>query len=174
MPLQTRAAGAAETRGPAEAAVLVFQVGDARCALPLDAVLEVVRAVRITPLPTAPAVIEGVIDVRGDLVPVLDLRARLGMAPVAVRPDHVLILARAADRTVAVRADAVEWIASLDASRLVPPERVARGIGYLAGVGRTPDGIVLVHDLDAFMRQGEAEALETALARHRPAARVDA
>jgi purine-binding chemotaxis protein CheW len=119
-------------------------------------------------------VIEGVIDVRGDLVPVLDLRARLGMAPVAVRPDHILILARAGDRTVAVRADAVEWIASLDGSRLVQPERVARGIGYLAGVGRTPDGIVLVHDLDAFMRQGEAEVLETALARHRPAARVDA
>lgn len=173
MPLQTPSAEAAET-DPRAAAVLVFQLGGGRCALPLAAVLEVVRAVRITPLPTAPAVVEGVIDVRGELVPVLDLRARLGMAPVPARPEQVLILARAGGRTVAVRADAVEWIASLDASRLVEPERVARGIGYLAGVGRTPDGIVLVHDLDAFMRQGEAEALATALARHRPAARVDA
>jgi purine-binding chemotaxis protein CheW len=169
MPQRTRSTEIAE--GAAE--VLVFRLGGVRCALPLAAVVEVLRAVRVTPLPTAPAVVEGVIDVRGLVVPVLDLRARLGMAPVPVRADHVLILAGAGGRTVAVRADAVEWIASLDTS-LVEPERIARGIGYLAGVARTADGMVLVHDLEAFLRQGEAEALEAALARHRPTARVGA
>jgi purine-binding chemotaxis protein CheW len=158
--MQTPATGAA--------AVLVFLLDDVRCALPLDVVREVVRAVRITPLPTAPDVVEGVIDVRGDIVPVLDLRARLGLDARSVSPDHVLILAEAGGRTIAVRADRVEWIAEAeaDAGELVEPERIARGIGYLAGVARTREGMVMVHDLAAFLRQGEAEALEAALAAH--------
>jgi purine-binding chemotaxis protein CheW len=143
--------------------VLVFIVGGVRCALPLGDVREVVRAVAVTPLPTAPAIVEGVIDVRGRIVPVLDLRGRLGLPAAPVRAEQKLVIAEAGERRVAIRVDTVDWVTRLDEEEVAEPDRVVRGIGYLAGVGRLPDGLVLVHDLATFFEQGEAEALSTAL-----------
>jgi len=152
----------ARTAGPGE--VLVFMVGGVRCAVPLDEVREVVRAVAITPLPTAPPIVEGIIDVRGRLVPVLDLRGRLGLPAAPLRAEQKLVIADAGERRVAVRVDAVDWVTQLDGEDVAEPDRVVRGIGYLAGVARLPDGLVLVHDLAAFLEQGEEEALTAALA----------
>lgn len=154
-------AGPAAGAGSGE--VLVFIVGGVRCALPLADVREVVRAVAITALPTSPAIVEGVIDVRGRVVPVLDLRARLGLPAEPVGPEQKLVIADADERRVAVRVDSVDWVTQLDEDEIAAPERVVRGIGYLAGVGRLPDGLVLVHDLATFLEQGEAEALSAAL-----------
>jgi purine-binding chemotaxis protein CheW len=145
------------------AEVLVFMIGEVRCAIPLGDVREVVRAVALTPLPTAPSIVEGVIDVRGRLVPVLDLRGRLGLPAEPNRADQKLVIADAGDRRVAVRVDSVDWVTHLDERDVAEPDHVVRGIGYLAGVGRLPDGLVLVHDLATFLEQGEAEALAAAL-----------
>lgn len=143
--------------------VLVFIVGGVRCALPLADVREVTRAVAITALPTAPPIVEGVIEVRGRVVPVLDLRGRLGLPPTPVRPDQKLIIADAGERRAAIRVDAVDWVTHLDEDDIAAPEGVVRGIGFLAGVGRLADGLVLVHDLATFLEQGEAEVLSAAL-----------
>jgi purine-binding chemotaxis protein CheW len=142
----------------------VFTVGGSRCAVPLEHVQEVVRAVAITPLPTAPPIVEGVIDVRGTVVPVVDVRARLGLPPEPVRPEQRMVLVVAGARQVALRVDDVEWVARIRSSSVSEPERIARGIGWLAGVARLKDGLVLFHDLDTFFRQGETEALDAALA----------
>jgi purine-binding chemotaxis protein CheW len=154
-----------ERQRPADAGdVLVFTVAESRCAVPLATVLEVARAVAITPLPTAPTIVEGVIDVRGVVVPVVDVRSRLGLPAVANHPDQRLLVVWAGERLVALRVDEVEWVASVRSSNLAEPERIAHGIGWLAGVARLRDGLVLFHDLDTFFRQGEAEALDAALA----------
>src|SRR5881296_2430916 len=72
--------------------VLVFEVGGQKYALPTADVRELVRAVAITPLPAAPAVIEGVVDVRGRVLPVLDVRARFRLPPKALDPsDHFIV-----------------------------------------------------------------------------------
>lgn len=162
----TGAAAFAEITDGFTGRVLVFLLGDVRCALPLVAVVEVLRAVQISPLPGAPPVVEGVIDVRGEVVAVLDLRTRIGLPSEPVRPEQFLILARADERVVAIRADALEWIMTIDRAQVVPVERIARGIHHLAGVAKTPDGLVLVHDAGRFFHQSEAEALESAMARY--------
>jgi purine-binding chemotaxis protein CheW len=150
-------------RPPRAGDVLVVEVAGTRCALPLVDVLEVLRAVALTPLPTAPPIVEGVIDVRGEVVPVLDIRRRLGLPPAPVSSAQRLVLATAAGRTVALRVDAIEWITRLAATDIAEPDRIAHGIGWLAGVGRVADALVLVHDLGTFLRQAEAEALDDAL-----------
>jgi purine-binding chemotaxis protein CheW len=144
--------------------VLVVEIAGTRCALPLGDVLEVLRAVALTPLPTAPPIVEGVIDVRGEVVPVLDVRRRLGLPSAPVSAAQRLVLARAAGRTVGLRVDAVDWITRLAAADIARAERIAHGIGWLAGVARVAGGLVLVHDVGTFLRQAEAEALDEAMA----------
>jgi purine-binding chemotaxis protein CheW len=143
--------------------VLVFTSDALRFGIPLERVREVVRAVAVDPLPGAPTVVAGAIVVRGQLVPVFDMRARFGLRRSPIRASEHFIIARAERRTVAVRADAAEWIEELDDDAVVEPASVARGLARLEGVGRLPDGLVLLQDLDAFLDQAESDALAGAL-----------
>lgn len=141
-------------------AVLVLEVGAHRCGVPLGVVRELHRMVATVPLPQAPPVIEGVIDVRGEVVPVLDLRARLGLARVAPRPSQHLVVVDAGERTMALRADRALDVVTLDDD--------AGTVGSLpgaelAGVGRLDDGLLLIHDVQVFLSRQEEADLDAAL-----------
>lgn len=144
--------------------VLRFDIGALRCAIPLTHVREVVRAVAFTPLPGAPPVIEGVIDVRGEVVPVVNLGSRLGLETTPVRPSQALVLVWTGERLVALRVDRVEWIEPLDEDDVRKVERLTRGPVALAGIGRMSDGLVLLQDPEALLQQAEGEAIDAALA----------
>lgn len=140
----------------------MFAVEGERYAVAASAVREVVRAVAVRRLPGAPAAVEGVVDVRGELVPVYDLRARFGLPRRDVHPSEHFVVATAGDRPAAVRADRVEGLASVadaaaDASLSSSP--------YVTGAARLPDGMALIHDLRAFLATDEADVLDAALAR---------
>src|SRR5437870_13646015 len=85
--------------------ILVFEVGGQRYGLPAAEVREILRAVAIVPLPRAPAIIEGIINIRGTVVPVLDLRTRFRLPAKPVEPADHLVVAWAGERLVAVRVD---------------------------------------------------------------------
>ncbi|HEY0971117.1 MAG TPA: chemotaxis protein CheW [Gemmatimonadales bacterium] len=142
--------------------LLLFSIDDLRFALPVSAVRETVRAVAITPLAGAPGVVEGVIDVRGTVTPVLDMRARFRLPPRPVRPSDHMVLAEAAGRQVALRVDRVLEVATVTGEDVRAARDDDPSMRHLAGVARLPDGLVLVGDLDAFLTQGEREALEVA------------
>lgn len=143
--------------------LLVFELADQRYGLALTSVREVVRAVALTKLPGAPAIVEGVIDVRGRVVPVLDIRARFGLAPKELHPDQHLILASASDRLIAIRADRVSWLHAVAEADVEEAGRITPTLSRIAGVARLPDGLVLIHDLKTFLTRAESEALEDAL-----------
>jgi purine-binding chemotaxis protein CheW len=133
--------------------ILVFELAGRRYGLAARAVRELHRAVAVTPLPNAPAVVEGVIDVHGAIVPVYDLRARFGLPRCAVDPSHHLIVAFAGGRTVALRVDRAHELVR-EALREAP---------FGGGVATLRDGLVVVHDLDRFLSDAEATALDRAL-----------
>ena len=144
--------------------LLLFTLDGQRFALPLAQVRETVRAVAITPLAGAPGVIEGIVDVRGTVTPVLDLRRRFGLPPRAVSPDEHLVLATAGSRPVALRVDQATDVVALPDEAVTPAREEDPATRHLAGVARLADGMVLIGDLEAFLLQGEREALERALA----------
>jgi purine-binding chemotaxis protein CheW len=141
--------------------LLVFQLGDLRLALELTVVREVARAVEILPLPGAPPIVEGIIDVRGEIVPVYDVRQRFGLAPAGLHPDQRLVIAWTGERLVALRCDSTEWIEAVVG--VADAEPLLRGRALIEGVGRLPDGLVLIQDLPAFLDAAEQEALDAAL-----------
>lgn len=144
--------------------LLLFTLDDQRFALPLEQVRETVRAVAVTPLAGAPGVVEGVVDVHGVVTPVLDLRARFRLPPRPVSADEHLVLATAGERPVALRVDQATDVVTLPDDAVTPAADDDPATRHLAGVARLPDGLVLIGDLSAFLSQGEAEALQRALA----------
>ncbi|MGA2383538.1 MAG: chemotaxis protein CheW [Gemmatimonadales bacterium] len=143
--------------------LLVFALGEHRFALAASSVVEVLRVVASAALPGAPAIVEGVINVRGILVPVLDIRVRFGLPPVAVDPDQHLIVARAGARSVALRVDRALDLVTVTEDAVEPAGRVAPGSTLVAGVARLPDGVLVIHDLERFLCLDEGEPLDAAL-----------
>ena len=148
--------------------LLVFEIGGRTLGLPSSHVVEIVRAVAVTPLPRAPAIVEGVINVRGAIVPVIDIRARLGSParPLAMS-DH-FVLARTGGRKVALHVNQVIHLISLDRAQVEPAERVGWGAEHLAGVGVLPDGLVVILDLEEFLTADEARGLNDEFAAAAP------
>ena len=141
--------------------ILTFSLDGDRYGIDASAVRFIERAVAITPLPRAPDLVEGVIDVHGTLTPVFDLRRRFGRAPRALRETEHLIVASSGDRLVAFRVD--EALDLVDAGTTVdqlPP--FADGPAG-EGIVRLPDGAVAIYDLPTFLSAAEQVALDEAL-----------
>lgn len=143
--------------------LLAFLLAGKRFALSAADVREIVRAVAIAPLPKAPAIVEGVINVRGKIVPVLDIRGRFGLAPKPVHPDEHFIIAGAAGRVVALRVDRAAELVSVSAEAIEPASSSTPGVEYVMGVARLPDGLLVIHDLAAFLSLDEGRALDSAM-----------
>jgi purine-binding chemotaxis protein CheW len=143
--------------------LLVFALGEHRFALAASSVVEVVRVVASAALPGAPAIVEGVINVRGTLVPVLDIHARFGVPPISVDPEQHLIIARAGRRTVALHVDRALDLITVAEDAVEAVEHVAPGTPLVAGVARLPDGVLVIQDLDRFLDLDEAAQLDAAI-----------
>jgi purine-binding chemotaxis protein CheW len=135
--------------------VLIFQLEGRRFGLPVKAVEELVRAVAQTPLDGVKSRFEGIINLRGSLVPVLDLRPSLGMTPRPVQTSDQLIIARSALRRVAVRVDFALELTQLVISR----EEETRSVGgpdlLIEGMAKHDRyGVVPVLLLDALLGDG--------------------
>ena len=143
--------------------VVVFTLEGLRYALPLDRVQRVVRMVEVTPLPQAPRVVEGVINVEGEIIAVMNTRLRFGLPERHAALSDELLIAHARGRRVALHVDAVAGVAEYAESDIVAGEEVAPGARGLAGVARLADGLVLIHDLDGFLSGEEEQRLDEAL-----------
>lgn len=147
-----------------ESGVLAFYVANSCYGLPLSQVVEVVRAVEITPLPKAPPVIEGVINLRGSVVPVFDLRARFGLPSKPVSLSDRFVIARTRQRMVAIRADRAEELIYPEHGDVTEMQRILRTADLVTGIVRHSSGLVLIHDLEHFLSHAEAMKLDAVLA----------
>jgi purine-binding chemotaxis protein CheW len=161
-PRSPRAAGGSIVAVPRTREVLVFEVAGQTYGLPIADVLELVRAVTITPLPNAPAVIEGVVNVRGRVLPVLDVRARFRLPAKALDPSDHFIVAAAGPRGVILRVDRATNLARVDEALVQSPQTLGPSAAYVAGVLKLDDGLVLIHDLTTFLSAAEAASLDEA------------
>ena len=132
-------------------------------ALPLAAVDRILRMVEITPLPGAPDVVEGVIDIQGNVVPVVSVRRRLGLSHRPVEVSDSLVVARARKRRLAVIAESVLGVVERSGDDVVSTSNIARAAPYIEGLLKTSDGLVLIQDLDKFFSFEEESSLEQAM-----------
>jgi len=142
---------------------LVFALDELRYALPLSAVERVIRAVEITPLPKAPPIVLGVINVQGSIIPVVDVRARFRLPAREMSCDDRFILAHTPRRGVALVVDSVGGIRELGRDALADTERTLSFTEYLHGVAVLEDGLVLINNLDQFLSLDEEGSLDEAL-----------
>lgn len=142
---------------------VVFGLDQGRYALALTAVERIVRAVHVTPLPLAPPVVLGVIDVEGRVLPVFSVRDRFRLPPRAIDPADQFLIARTAQGTVALAIDAAQGVLERPAATLIDAATIAPNLPHIRGVIALEDGLVLIHDLEQFLSPDETRALNEAM-----------
>lgn len=143
--------------------LLVFALGDQRCALYLSAVDRVVRVVEITPLPKAPAIVSGVVNVHGEVIPVINLRKRFGLPQRDIALTDHLVITHTARRPVALVVDTVTDIVECAGRELVVAESILPELEYVQGVAKLKDGLILIYNLEQFLSLEEEESLDQAM-----------
>jgi purine-binding chemotaxis protein CheW len=144
--------------------LVVFIIGEQRYALPLTTVQRVVRMVEVTPLPKAPEVVLGVIDVQGNVMPVISMRKRFGFDEPESSLSDQLIVADTGTRTVAIVVNSVIGVLERTTEEVTGAESIVSGAQYVDGITRLDGGMVFIHDLHRFLSKQEKQQLDGLMA----------
>jgi purine-binding chemotaxis protein CheW len=143
--------------------LVLFALDEQRYALDLASVERIVRVVDVTPLPKAPPIVLGIINVKGDVVPVYDLRRRFRLPEREIKLTDQLMIAKTSRQTVALLVDGVDGVLEVADEEIASAGEILPEIEYVHGVVKLQDGLVLIHDLDQFLSPEEERTLAGAL-----------
>jgi purine-binding chemotaxis protein CheW len=132
-----------------------FAIGDDQYGVDIMAVREIKGWSEITHLPKQPDYVRGVLNLRGVIVPIIDLRCRFGQGLTEATPLHIVIIVQIGSRPVGLLADRVLDIVSLDASQIQPVPRIARGgrVDFLSGLVTVEGAMIALIDLSNLLMQ---------------------
>ena len=143
--------------------LIVFTLDEQRYALHLSAVERVFRVVEITPLPKAPEIVLGVINIQGRIIPLLNIRRRFRLPERDMTPSDQLILASTGTQAVALVVDAVNALVERSREEVIAADSILPDLEYVKGVAKLEDGLILIHDLGQFLSLEEEKTLNGAL-----------
>ncbi|HQT90581.1 MAG TPA: chemotaxis protein CheW [Candidatus Kryptobacter bacterium] len=124
-------------------------------------VQEIIRTVEITRVPKSPEFVEGVINLRGKIVPVVDLRKRFGIARKERDNETRIIVVELVDKVVGFLVDKVKEVIRVEKSIIEPPPELTTNIStnYITGVAKLQDRLLILLDLDRVLSSDEQERI---------------
>ena len=136
--------------------IVGFRVGRENFGVPIDIVHEIVPMMDVTAVPDSPSYIEGVINLRGKIIPVMDLRKRFAETVEPHRRNRIMV-AELAGHLVGLVVDAANEVLKIDPELIEPPPNVFEqgDLNYVTGVGKLGGKLVILIDLAKIMQRGE-------------------
>ena len=139
--------------------IVVFSVADKDYGADISQVREVVRMRKVTPVPDAASFIEGVISLRGKVIPLINLRKKLGFESKSGDSNRIIVT-KIQDSWLGIRVDQVKDVVTVKSEDITQPDEVLRGAAYLVGVTKWQGKVILLVDLTGFLRGEESAGLQ--------------
>ena len=145
-----------------ELQVVGFRIGRETFGLPISIVREIVRVPEITAVPNAPDYIEGVINLRGRIIPVVDLRKRFGEKSFEVNKKNRIVVVELESRLVGLIVNSASEVLRISPSEIDEPHNVFREgeLNYITGIGKLNGRLVILLDLNRLLQRGELNGLD--------------
>jgi len=145
-----------------ELQVVGFRIGRETFGLPISIVREIVRVPEITSVPNAPDYIEGVINLRGRIIPVVDLRKRFGEKTTEPSKKHRIVVVEMDGRRIGLLVNSASEVLKIPPSEIEAPHNVFQEgeLNYITGVGKLRGRLVILLDLNRILQRGELRNLE--------------
>ncbi len=139
-----------------------FKLGDEEFGVDIMQVQEIIRMQNITSVPNAPDFVEGVINLRGRVIPIIDLRKRFGLEQKAHDKSTRIIVVKVDEITVGLVVDEVSEVLRIPKETVEPPPPIVAGVEseYISGVGKLEDRLLILLDLSKTLSKEEKASLE--------------
>lgn len=143
--------------------LVVFRLGKELYGVNISSVQEIVRVPGVTQVPDAPAFLEGVINLRGRIVPVIDLRKRLGLAAAEKDKASRVLVTEKEGKVVGLLVDAASEVLRITSEEVeAPPEMIsAIGVEYITGVAKVEERLIILLDLKKILSVEDIRKMET-------------
>ena len=130
---------------------IVLEVGNIRCGIAITQIQEINKQIDMTPVHHAPAYVRGVINLRGQIVTVVDLRVKFALPPLELNEDRCIVVVRWSGESIGLLADKIQDIVTADAADILDPPANIRGVtgAFFPGIYPMEQGLV------AFLRLPE-------------------
>jgi len=140
---------------------LTFRLGDESFGIEIRYVTEIVSIQKITSVPDLPAFVKGAINLRGQVIPVIDLRLRFGMPPREYDERTCVVITRLEDITVGMVVDMVSEVLVIPPADMSPPPSMSKGGAsrFVQGLGRVGDSVKIILTAGKMLRDDEMEAV---------------
>jgi purine-binding chemotaxis protein CheW len=147
--------------GPDEFHLVTFKLGE-EYGVPIDQVREIVRVAGITMVPNSPAYMEGVINLRGRVLPVLNLRKGLRLPDMEISRESRIIVSEVGVKVIGLLVDSVSHVIRVPSGFVedAPEEVLEVDTDYITGVGKLKDRLVIMLDLEKLLRREQLEIRE--------------
>jgi purine-binding chemotaxis protein CheW len=145
-----------------ELQVVGFRIGRETFGLPISIVREIVRVPEITAVPNAPDYIEGVINLRGRIIPVVDLRKRFGEKSFEANKKNRIVVVELESRLVGLIVNSASEVLRISPSEIDEPHNVFKEgeLNYITGIGKLNGRLVILLDLNRVLQRGELNGLD--------------
>ena len=151
---------------PEAAQFLTFFLGDERYAIDVRKIHEVLEVPRITRVPRMPDFVSGVMNLRGNVIPVMDLRYKFGLGKTEITEDTSIVVTEISDvfgdeeqsvLEIGLFSDAVDQVLDIPPENIEPPPAIGTSIdtSFIRGMGRVGDDFVIILKLDSLLSEKE-------------------
>jgi purine-binding chemotaxis protein CheW len=139
-----------------------FEVGEEEYAVPILSVQEINRMMQITRVPQSPPFVEGVINLRGKIIPVIDLRKRFGLTELENSDDVRIIVVEVSNRVIGFTVDRVNEVLRINSNIVEPPPSMVCGLDteYVQGVGKLDDRLLILLHLEKLFTAAEIAEID--------------
>ncbi|MEW6698199.1 MAG: chemotaxis protein CheW [Bacillota bacterium] len=134
-----------------EEQLVVFQLNDQQYALPINETQEIIRMAEVTRLPNTNYYVEGIINLRGTILPVISLNRRLGLPETEQNEDTRIIVVENKGNKVGMIVDSVLEVGRFTESEVEPPNMIGDNVDFLRGVVKKDDQLWLLINLDTVL-----------------------
>lgn len=141
--------------------LVTFRLGNEEYSVDILSVQEIIRHMDLTRVPKAPEFVDGVINLRGKVIPVLDLRKRFGLEAGEKTNETRIIVVDINDKTVGFKVDAVSEVLRLSADTVEPPPSIVTNADsdYIKGVGKMDGRLIILLEVSKILTTSEQEGL---------------
>ncbi len=148
---------------------MTFKLGEEVYGTGIQSVREIIRVLQITRVPRASAFIRGVINLRGKVIPVIDLRLKFGMTATEITEQTVVIVVQVSEGahplTMGVLVDQVLEVLSIDSDQIAPPPEIGAAsldADFILGIGKTAERVVFLLDIGRALSSAAARDVASA------------
>ena len=142
--------------------LISFAISEEDYGVDIQTVKEVIRHREITRLPKAPPFVKGVINLRGDIIPIVDLRERFGMEQQEYTDMTRVMVVEVGDRSVGMVVDSVSHVLRIEQDQIEPPPSCVGKISeeYIRGVGKVAEKLIVLLNIDKILSEDEKTELD--------------